>query len=167
MNQLLVFDITFWKARGNLFATFAFSMSYFTCMNIWIPKGYSYFIAMTLVSIYWIHNSFMLVTKNNCNNIKGEFIAGNKTEIKHSNTPKAFQINCSSIWWKALLVMKEESIYVPYFTRKWNLISNPHPLWNIHLIVYSKNHFKRRVMCKLLDLLKLYCQFRWYSCNMM
>ena len=126
------------NTRGNLFVTFAFSMSYFSCMNIWIPKGCSYFTAMTRVSIYWIHNSFMVVTENNCNIIKGEFIAGNKTEIKHSKTPKVFQINCSYVWCKALLVLKEESIYDPYFTRKWNLISNPHPLWNIYLIVYSK-----------------------------
>ena len=52
---------------------------------------------MTRVSIYWIHNSFMVVTENNCNIIKGEFIAGNKMEIKHSKTPKAFQINCSYV----------------------------------------------------------------------
>ena len=52
---------------------------------------------MARVSIYWIHNSFMVVTENNCNIIKGEFIAGNKTEIKHSKTPKAFQINCSYV----------------------------------------------------------------------
>ena len=112
------------NTRGNLFVTFAFSISYFSCMNIWMPKGCSYFTAMTRVSIYWIHNSFMVVTENNCNIIKGEFIAGNKTEIKHSKTPKAFQINCSYVWCKAFWFWKKKAYRIHILPAKemWNKI---------------------------------------------